>query len=223
MSERGGCALSENPATAYAPLSADLLDQQLRHDLRQSLTSVMVLGTVLDKRPIGDPRVRDYVRQLRREVDWLGRLMETGSETARLVDLGESANRVWEATAATVTGCRMRVSRATGMWVEADEVTLERCLRNLLDNAARAAGPAGEVEVTVEPCAGSVVVEVSDSGPGFGRVPPQQRLGLRSVMSFAADHGGVLLVGRSSLGGALIRLILPSAQAVADAGEVSCG
>jgi hypothetical protein len=53
---------------------------------------------------------------------------------------------------------------------------------------------------------------VGDSGPGFGRIPPQERLGLLTVRRFASEQHGRLLIEKSRLGGALMRLTLPSAD-----------
>lgn len=88
-----------------------------------------------------------------------------------------------------------------------------RVLANLVDNAARAAGPAGRVEVAVDGAADEVVVEVSDTGPGFG--PAEDGLsgvrstGLRVVTSLLDAVGGRLEVGEGFANGTRVRAVFP--------------
>ena len=91
-----------------------------------------------------------------------------------------------------------------------DEIALRRSARNLVDNAVRAAGPHGRVEVAVRREGSRAVLEVSDDGPGFGRVPTQQGLGLITVRRFVSRVRGSLDVGRSRLGGARLTLSMPT-------------
>ena len=58
-----------------------------------------------------------------------------------------------------------------------DEIALRRSARNLVDNAVRAAGPDGRVEVAVRREGSRAVLEVSDDGPGFGRMPTSRGWG----------------------------------------------
>ncbi|MGC4937302.1 sensor histidine kinase [Kribbella sp. DT2] len=103
---------------------------------------------------------------------------------------------------------------------EISRVALRRILRNLVQNAVRAA-PDGRVEVRVRPGAqvgarssGGVTVEVADSGPGFGRGPRGlASQGLSIVTELAAAVGGGVDIGRSELGGASVTVFLPSTQA----------
>lgn len=47
---------------------------------------------------------------------------------------------------------------------------LWRIVANVVDNAVRAAGPAGRVEISVHDRPPHLVIEVADNGPGFGKV-----------------------------------------------------
>ena len=107
--------------------------------------------------------------------------------------------------------CSLRLVRESQVWAWTDPVALGRSVRNLLDNAIRAAGDEGEIEVRVTAGHGTVEIEVGDSGPGFGLIRPQERLGLLTVRRFASEQNGRLLIERSRLGGALMRLVLPVA------------
>ena len=75
---------------------------------------------------------------------------------------------------------------------------LWRVLTNVVDNAARAAGPAGRVEITVGRLAEPpprAVLEVLDNGPGFGHGPPgAASLGLGVVTTLLDSCGGSMEV-----------------------------
>jgi two-component system OmpR family sensor kinase len=111
--------------------------------------------------------------------------------------------------------------------VPADRDRVAAILRNLVDNAVRAAGPRGRIGVRLSESGDLVVVEVSDNGPG---VPAADRkrvferlvrldesravdrggsgLGLAIARGFARAHGGDLTCEPSETG-ALFRLVLP--------------
>lgn len=128
-----------------------------------------------------------------------------------------------------------RLRRESGLEVRADlsptRITgdrnaLARVLRNLADNALRHAG--STVTITVRSACGSAYVEVADDGPGIP-VEDRQRvlerfvrldsdrsrrgggtgLGLAIVSEIVAAHGGTVLIGERSGGGALITVQLP--------------
>lgn len=113
----------------------------------------------------------------------------------------------------------------------ADPEQLTGIVGNLLDNAVRAAGPAGAVEVSVHRLEDRACVDVLDSGPG---VPERERervferlvrldvgraqagggsgLGLAIARGYARAHGGDVrcLEPPAGGGGALFRLALPA-------------
>jgi signal transduction histidine kinase len=107
--------------------------------------------------------------------------------------------------------------------VMASPVLLWRVLTNVVDNAARAAGPAGRVEITVGQLAQPpprALLEVLDNGPGFGHGPPgAASLGLGVVTSLLESCGGSLEVEAPADGGALVRLVIPAGPAPAAAAD----
>jgi two-component system sensor histidine kinase MprB len=108
-----------------------------------------------------------------------------------------------------------------------DPATLERAVLNLLDNAIKFSPPGGVIRVRLGPTGdGFAVLAVSDQGPGIAeedlprvfdrfyrsteaRTLPGSGLGLAIVKQAALRHGGEVLAGRSTEGGALITMRLP--------------
>ncbi len=112
--------------------------------------------------------------------------------------------------------------------IEADPGKVSGILRNVIDNAMRAAGPDGQVHVTLRSDGRWAIVDVYDSGPG---VPPSEReriferlvrldhsrthdsggsgLGLAIARGYARAHRGDLVCLDPGGRGALFRLTLP--------------
>jgi signal transduction histidine kinase len=89
-------------------------------------------------------------------------------------------------------------------------------LSNVVDNAARAAGPGGRVTVAIRQD-GTPLVDVTDDGPGFGLGPKgTASLGLGVVRSLLEACGGSLAVGSPPGGGTTVQVTLPGAAAAAD-------
>jgi len=110
----------------------------------------------------------------------------------------------------------------------ADAAKVSSILRNVIDNALRAAGPQGNVHVVVREQDQFAIAEIWDSGPG---VPPSEReriferlvrldhgrandaggsgLGLAIARGYARAHGGDLTCEDPRGIGAMFRLVLP--------------
>ena len=110
----------------------------------------------------------------------------------------------------------------------ADAAKVSSIVRNVIDNAMRAAGPQGTVHVVVREHDQFAIAEVWDSGPG---VPPSERmriferlvrldhgrsndaggsgLGLAIARGYARAHGGDLTCEDPRGIGAMFRLVLP--------------
>jgi two-component system, OmpR family, sensor kinase len=110
----------------------------------------------------------------------------------------------------------------------ADAAKVSSILRNVIDNAVRAAGAGGQVHLNVREHDQFALAEIWDSGPG---VPPSQReriferlvrldhgragdaggsgLGLAIARGFARAHGGDLTCEDPRGSGAMFRLVLP--------------
>jgi len=90
-----------------------------------------------------------------------------------------------------------------------DPVLLRRALSNVLDNAARAAGPAGTVRVEVKQCDAAVMLAVEDDGPGFGEIPSGAGLGLAAVARHVIELGGRIEYSGGACGGTRVSLWFP--------------
>lgn len=92
-------------------------------------------------------------------------------------------------------------------WLCTHPAALWRAVANVVDNAVRAAGPAGEVEISVQDKSPHVVIDVVDDGPGFGQGPPgTASLGLGITTSLANQCGGKVEVLSAQPHGVRVRL-----------------
>ncbi len=114
-----------------------------------------------------------------------------------------------------------------GFVVAGDSLSLREALVNLLGNALRHGGPAARVRLTLalDIRTDRTFLGVEDDGPGIAKADMDEirtrfvargptagtGLGLSIVEAVAHSHGGVLHLGRSSLGGLSAVLELPSA------------
>jgi nitrogen fixation/metabolism regulation signal transduction histidine kinase len=105
----------------------------------------------------------------------------------------------------------------------ADEDLVKGILVNLLENAAQAAGPGGNVLAITHASNGHVAVEIHDSGPGLSEQARRtlfqptisfkkngMGLGLSIARKSALLSGGDIVPVSGELGGAAFRLVLPN-------------
>lgn len=216
--------MSEVIVPAATPESQEVQhqrEQRLRHDVRQSVSAVLYLAATVERDPLRGPEIAERLELMHHELDWIARTIRADDEVEGhpcTLDAGEVVSDTW---AASRDGrrCAMRLVRDAVATVFADPDGLRRSVRNLIDNAVRAAGPDGHVEVRAGVDGEDVVVEVADDGPGFGQVPVQQGLGLVTVRRFAERWGGSLAVAESLIGGARVTLRLPLAATAMENGR----
>jgi signal transduction histidine kinase len=90
-----------------------------------------------------------------------------------------------------------------------DPVLLSRVVGNLVDNAARAAGPDGRVDIVVSGDR-DVVIDVVDDGPGYPHGPTgASNAGLDVVTRLLAACGGRLEIDHVAPSGTRMRIVLP--------------
>jgi signal transduction histidine kinase len=108
----------------------------------------------------------------------------------------------------------------------ADEDLVKGVLTNLLENAAEAAGPGGQILAATLAMDSKVAIEIHDSGPGLSEqarrslfqptISFKKRgmgLGLSIARKSALLLGGDILLVKGELGGAGFRVLLPSYEA----------
>lgn len=198
--------------------------REVCHDLAVPATSIRLLTQVAAAESDPGPAM-------------LARLRQISDEASRIADIcgyfldqpADDGTRPGEAGAAelhslaadTADSARWRYSGVIGVTAEpatvaAHPVVVIRILTNLLDNACRAAGPGGRVQVTVQRDGDGATLVVADSGPGFGRAESgKASLGLNIVAAMVRRSGGSLRMGTSDLGGIAVTVTLPGAGAAA--------
>jgi signal transduction histidine kinase len=184
--------------------------------------TISLLATLLSTAPDVGPDSRARAVLILKEIRWLDQLQRAYEESLLApADAGGRAPR--EKTRLDLVAAEVvetiRLSHTTLIEFRAEELTVFtdplafwRVLRNVVENAVRAAGPSGTVRVRISVEGGGAVTHVEDDGPGFSTAPPRpDSLGLEIVQDLASGWGGGLEIRRSRLGGGSVRLRIPIA------------
>ena len=159
--------------------------------------------------------------EMSRMLDIIDREMPSTREPDAVVPVGLRALAGQVTQLANVAHERTEVSLLPGgeVTVEASPALLWRVLTNVVDNAARAAGPGGIVEISVD-LDREAAIEVTDDGPGFSQGPPgTASLGLPVVKSLLESCDGRLEVHSPEAGGTTVRIVLPAPRGAAGSGR----
>ena len=89
-------------------------------------------------------------------------------------------------------------------------VALSRAVSCILDNAVRAAGFGGHVTVEVNGTDSEVTIQVIDDGPGLGKVPTNNSLGLTITRALVCACGGAFELRPGPARGVIARIVLPA-------------
>jgi signal transduction histidine kinase len=197
--------------------------REVCHDLRQPVAAILMLASAAELRPDVPERVREVLQEIMTQTEDISATVRQFLDDAKQgVDglgdpvpcnvAGLAAESV-ERWRATFSGRISLAAAEEPLHVTVDPVLFKRALGNVLSNGTRAAGGTGRVQVTVrrfETGQGErAVIEVDDSGPGFGNIPGGHGLGLAVVRRTVEAAGGSVEVTEGPLGGALIRMVLP--------------
>jgi signal transduction histidine kinase len=214
------------------------------HELRTPLTTFRLYSDLLARNMVNDPVDRqEYLETLRREADRLTHLVDNVLRYSKLqrtskhaaletVVLSEWIDRIAPRLTARLADVDMTLvidQVSDGRW-STDPPAMEQVLFNLVDNAAKYARSAKDrrVHLQAEASSGSVILTISDHGPG---VPESLRstifkpfaksaeraaetaagvgLGLALARQTAIALGGTLSYLQGDDGGASFRLIVP--------------
>jgi two-component system OmpR family sensor kinase len=153
---------------AEAAAAAEHTQAERRHEMRNALTTLSAVTTLMAPRPEADAASDTSITEMiEAEFARLRALLEDTAPSgdpntaavdtvlARLVTLRRSA------------GTAITLDAPHGIVAELPAATLAQVVTNLLANCARHAAGA-EVHVAARPEAGGCVVEVTDAGPGIG-------------------------------------------------------
>ena len=208
------------------------------HELRSPLTTLVTSVEVLAARRAELPgRAQEALALVEAELARFRRTLDDLLQLARLdgADVLDGAQTIpMTALAREVLAGRddpvpLESDPEAATVVRVDKRSLQRAVRNLVENADRHAG--GPRSVSVQRRDGVVVLTVDDDGPGvepenreriferFARGPgtarrslPGAGLGLAIVAETAARHGGSAWCSESPSGGARFSLSLPAAD-----------
>ncbi|MFD2092810.1 sensor histidine kinase [Blastococcus deserti] len=193
------------------------------HEIRQPLAAVFALAEAVRGRPDLPADVRRTVDELIREAEDVsaaaGSVVEMrsrrGLAPTATVDVDEVVRSVFDSYRRTWRGTlRSRGNSAGSLEIAGGRTPLRRCLVNVVDNAVRAAGPKGTVTVAVHRGSDVVRISVEDDGPGFGRGPTANGLGLLVTRRLLDEMGGQLVTSLpSNARGAVVTLFLSARMA----------
>jgi two-component system sensor histidine kinase KdpD len=166
-------------------LKSTLLDS-IAHEFKTPLTSIKAAATALLSTPTpGQEEQRELLTVVDEEADRLGRLVTEATQMAR-IEAGKTKlntglhsvqgllHGILQQMKSVVEGrsIRVRISDDVPLIVADDEL-LGLAIRQLLDNAVKYSPPGSPISISAEKAEGSVIVSVSDQGPG---VPEREQL-----------------------------------------------
>lgn len=213
------------------------------HELKTPLTSIRMFSDLLgDHRELPDDKRAEYSGIISREAARLSRLINNLLDFSRM-ERGEKRYRreripLRAFILETVETCRHQIEsdgiRLTidcpeeSAEIEGDRDALAQVLLNLLSNAEKYAGDAGEIDVEVECSGGRAEIAVMDRGPGIARKHAARvfekffrvddslasgiegsGLGLTLARQIARAHGGEVEYRPRSGGGSRFSFSLP--------------
>lgn len=207
---------SECPAAGDAAVR---LMRELCHDLIEPAATIRVLAEVAQRDVVDD----DMQLRLSQIVDEAARISSICGyflERART----NPAVRLDVVAANLASSCRLRYRGVIATVTQSVTVNVHggvmtRIVSNLLDNACRAAGDNGRVDINVGRDGDLATITVSDSGPEHGPAAcGRAGLGLSIAGSLARHIGGTLTATACDLGGWSVTVMVPG---VVDIGSTS--
>ena len=192
---------------ADEPPSVDTI-RALCHDLRQPLAAILLLAGSEG----GD--VRHRMDGILDQAQWLSDMVEgviggAADDRPMNVDVADLASRC-VVRARHTARCHIEFVGTGRTMAVAAPVALGRAVSCVLDNAVRAAGPGGQVTVEVTGTDSEITIRVIDDGPGLGKVPTNNSLGLTITRALVSACGGAFELKPGATGGAVAQIVLPA-------------
>jgi signal transduction histidine kinase len=206
----------------------------ISHDLRHSLAAIVANSEFLVDSHLTAVQREELYQEVRTGVNLMTDLIDSLLEFARTREsLNLSHGNVLETIQRAVQAVRLHprhqarsinvlCSPHLSGWF--DQRKLERALYNLLLNACEAAPTVvGSVDVTAGENSGSIEIAVADDGPGIAEAIREKLfhpfvsygkengtgLGLAVVQKIVQDHGGEIVVERTTDARTVFRIVLP--------------
>jgi K+-sensing histidine kinase KdpD len=155
--------------------------------------------------------------------------LESGHISARLdwYDINDLVNKIVDDLKEELKPFNLRVTIPDDMpLVKIDFGLMEQVLYNLLINSTQYSPPASEIDLIAGYSKGTMIIEVTDSGPGFPenelknvfkkffRVNESKTgglgLGLSISKGFVEAHGGNIFIENQEMGGARFTIKIPT-------------
>ncbi len=206
----------------------------ISHDLRHSLAAIVANAEFLCESRLSSDQREELYQEVRVAVNQMTDLIDSLLEFSRTREslrpthgnVRDSVERVVAAIRSHPEFHPIRITTSqegnSSGWF--DPKKLERALYNLLLNACEAVVPeGGRIHVGLTEVQGGIEVRVSDNGRGIPEVIRGQLfepfisygkengtgLGLTVVQKIVQDHGGDVIVEKTSAEGTVFRLLLP--------------
>lgn len=219
----------------------------ISHDLRHSLAAVVANAEFLLESRLSSEQREELYQEVRIAVNQMTELIDSLLEFSRTRESlrltrsnpKEAAERVVQAirTHPRFHSVQISVRQDSDCTGWFDTKKLERALYNLLLNACEAtSGADGRIGIELKQTTNGIQIRVSDNGHG---IPESVRgnpfepfvsvgkengtgLGLTVVQKIVQDHGGEIVVEKTSDTGTVFRLTLPtSSTSVSDNGQLA--
>lgn len=219
----------------------------ISHDLRHSLAAIVANAEFLCESRLSSDQREELYQEVRVAVNQMTDLIDSLLEFSRTREsLRPTYGNVKDSVERVVTAIRshpefhpIRITFSqegnSSGWFDARK--LERALYNLLLNSCEAVVlEAGRIHVGVSEVRGGVEIRVSDNGRGIPEIIRGQLfepfishgkengtgLGLTVVQKIVQDHGGDVVVEKTSAEGTTFRLLLPLTSS-SEAGDGKAG
>jgi len=205
-----GSATTLNPTEALQHVDTV---RALCHDLRQPLAAILLLAGASS----GD--VQRRLDGILDQAQWLSDMVEeviggAAEDKPEMVDVVDVARRC-VLRAQQTAECQVTLIATGRAMTVAAPVALGRALCCALDNAVRAAGEGGSVDVDVTASAHGILIRIIDDGPGLGNVPTHNSLGLTITRALVSSCGGGFELRPGTTGGMVAQINLPAMSAEA--------
>ncbi len=157
------------------------------HELRTPLTAISLQAELLAGMSLSDqarPRLQSLQRGILRsrhmvaQLLLLARLQGRQAVTSETVAIGALCQSVLEDLLPLAEQKQIILTASVDMAcsVQSSSMDLGAVLRNLIDNAIRYTQPGGQVDIGIEASASSLIIGVSDNGPGIPEAEREQVL-----------------------------------------------